>query len=167
MLIEGIDDPTCNMAAFYEPFENVRMLVQQVGRLVRQPGNVGDGAAAAYVLAREGDEIVQMWDNFLAFDDACVANGGKPAIRSSRKVLSDLVAALPSLDYISGKFRTRLNLDDAELDRDLRFPKSAVIFEIGSGFDLDLFQESVSQALDVEDRFEHQVGKADSGECRY
>ena len=42
-----------------------------------------------------------------------------------------------------------------------------MIFEIGSGFDLDLFQESVSQALDVEDRFEHQVGKADSGECRY
>lgn len=167
MLIEGIDDPACTMAAFYEPFENVRMLVQQVGRLVRQPGTPGDHVAAAYVLAREGDDVIQMWNNFQKFDDACVANGGKPAIRSSRKVLSDLVAALPSLDYVSGRFRTRLDLDDADLERDLSFPKSAVIFEVGQDFDLDRFQEGVSDALDDEDRFEHQVGMANQGDCRY
>jgi hypothetical protein len=166
MLIEGIDDPSCNMAALYEPFENVRMLVQQVGRLVRQPGKIGIPAAPAYVLARTGDGVAEMWDNFLAFDAACVANGGKPALRNTKKVLLDLVAALPSLDYVEGKFRSRMRLD-VDLEDDLRFPKAAIVYDVDAGFDLDRFQKDVSEALDVEDRFEHQVGSIESGECRY
>jgi superfamily II DNA or RNA helicase len=59
MLIEGVDDPTCNMAALYEPFENVRMLVQQVGRLVRQLGKIG--AADGVSLVTRSVPVSPFW----------------------------------------------------------------------------------------------------------
>jgi hypothetical protein len=167
MLIEGIDDPSCTMLALYEPFTNTRMLVQQVGRLTRQPSDVGTKAQNAYVISRSGEDVDLMWDSFLLYDDGCVANGGKPPIRNEQKVLADLVAALPQMDYVAGKFRHRIDLTDVDLQSDLRFPRSAVIFEIESNKDLDDLQADISAALEAEDRFQHQTGSAAAGACRY
>jgi superfamily II DNA or RNA helicase len=111
MLTEGIDDPSCTMLALFEPFENERQLVQQIGRLTRQPGTIGEKATPAYVLARAEDGVDRMWDRFLAYDAACIANGGKPPIRNSQHVLEKLVDALPKMDYFAGQFRERINLD--------------------------------------------------------
>src|SRR5262249_1141783 len=167
MLTEGIDDPLCTMLALHEPYENERMLVQQFGRLTRQPGKIGEKAADAYVLTRRGDEVDRMWGRFLAYDTACIANSGKPPIRNDRKVLKDLVDALPVMDYIGGKFRERIDLGDADLTEDLRFPRSPVVFEVNPLLDLDEFQKKISKTLDADDRFEHQVGGAHRGACRF
>jgi hypothetical protein len=167
MLVEGIDDPACTMLALYEPFTSTRMLVQQAGRLTRQPhGKVGMQASDAVVLARRDDGVREQWKSFLNYDQACVDNGGKPPFRNGEQVLKNLVEALPVMDYVEGKFRNRIDLDEEDLSIDLRFPKAALVFEIETGFSLDNFQADVSALLEEEDRFEHRVGEAGHS-CRY
>jgi superfamily II DNA or RNA helicase len=167
MLAEGIDDPACTMLALYEPFLTERQLVQQVGRITRHGGKIGTPVAPAFVLARRGDEVGKMWDRFLKFDRVCVDNGGKPPIRNDASVLESLVAALPSVDYVSGKFRTRIEIDEVNLEEELRIPQSATVFELDKAFDLDEFQLEVSDQLKEEDRFERRAGTIASGDCRY
>jgi len=161
MLVEGIDDPACTILAVYEPFTSTRMLVQQVGRLTRQPlGKIGDKASPAMVLARKDDGVSEQWKSFLQYDKACIDNGGKPPLRKGEEVFQKLVAALPEMDYVEGKFRKRINLEEEDLSGDLRFPKAAVVYETEPGFDLDEFRADVSALLEEEDRLEHRVGEA-------
>jgi Type III restriction enzyme, res subunit len=167
MLAEGIDDPACTMLALYEPFTTERQLVQQIGRLTRHEGPIGLSNARAFVLARSGDEVVKMWNRFVTFDRACVSNGGKPPVRNDASVLENLLKALPDVDYVAGKFRSRLDPDSLDFKDELRVPKSAIVFALNQGFDLDRFQEEVSQALKDDDRFEHhEVIRIARGVCR-
>jgi hypothetical protein len=78
-----------------------------------------------------------------------------------------LIAALPDVDYISGKFRSRLEIDEVDLEDELRIPKSAVVFDLHKTFDLDEFQTEVSDELKEEDRFECRNGSIANGSCRY
>lgn len=167
MLIEGIDDPACAMLALYEPFSNTRMLVQQVGRLIRHPGPLGQAASGAYVLAPVDHAVASDWRSFLAFDQASRENGGKPFLRNDAKILDDLIAALPTLDYVAGKFRRRIDLEDEGLLSDLRFPSAAVAFTVGPAMSMDVFQEDVTTLLEQEDRYEAVVGQTAYGSCRY
>lgn len=168
MLIEGIDDPTCTMLALYEPFSNTRMLVQQIGRLTRQPGAIGDDVSNAYVVVRAGDGVEDLWNSFLAYDRACVENGGKPPIRNDAQVLNNLVEALPRSDYVAGKFRNRIDFESTEWLEDLRFPRSALIYELDDpSLDMETLQSNISAALDTDDRFEQATGPANGGQFRY
>lgn len=161
MLVEGIDDPACTILAVYEPFTSTRMLVQQVGRLIRQPkGKIGSAASNAVVLARRDDGVLEQWKSFLRYDKACIDNGGKPPLRKGDEVLQKLVAALPEMDYIEGKFRQRIDLDEADLSGDLRFPTTALVYETAPGFNLDDFRADVSALLEETDRLEHRIGEA-------
>ncbi len=167
MLVEGIDDPACTILAVFEPFTSSRMLVQQVGRLTRQPlGKIGNKVSPALVLARKDDGVSQQWKSFLEYDKACIANGGKPPLRNGEEVLQKLVAALPEMDYIGGKFRKRINLEEEDLSGDLRFPRAAVVYETEAGFNLDDFRADVSALLEEEDRLQHHIGEVGE-KCRY
>lgn len=167
MLIEGIDDPRCTMLALYEPFTNTRMLVQQIGRLIRHPGAIGETAEPAYVLAPEGSGIASEWNTFLTFDAASKANGNKPFVRNDATILENLIAALPTLDYVMGRFRERPDLDDPGLHEDLRFPSAAVAFTIEPDFDLDALEKAIKAELVREDRHEALSGQTADGQCRY
>ena len=166
-LIEGIDDPSCAMLALFEPFSNTRMLVQQIGRLIRHPGPIGTAAAPAYVLAPQGAGVAADWRGFLAYDRASKDNGNKPLIRNDARILHDLIAALPSLDYVMGKFRERPDLEDPALHSDLRFPSAAVAFSVAAGLDMDELQKAIRAELDKEDREEAISGQTEDGNCRY
>lgn len=168
MLVEGIDDPACTILAMFEPFTSTRMLVQQIGRLTRQPaGAIGRQAERARVLARTGDGVDAQWKSFLRYDQACIKNGGKPPIRNGQEVLGKIVEVLPEFDYIGGKFRERLNLENSDLSPDLRFPRSALVYEVDPAFDLDNFASDVSALLEEEDRYQHQLGGVPGKACRY
>ncbi|WIJ25203.1 DEAD/DEAH box helicase [Devosia sp. RR2S18] len=167
MLIEGIDDPSCAVVALFEPFNNTRMLVQQAGRVIRHPSKVGEPAEKAYLIGRQGDGVVEDWKSFLHYDAECVKNGGKPFIRNDAKVLNDLIAALPMMDYVAGKFRQRLDLGSDEIHEDLRFPLSALVYSVEADMDLAELQERISAALSEDDRHEALTGSALGGSCRY
>lgn len=167
MLSEGLDDPSITMLAFFEPFENERMLVQQVGRLTRHPGTIGDTVPAARVLFREVDEVEKMWSRFLSYDRACLENGGKPPIRNDFRVLEGIVSALPEIDYIGGQFRQKIDLKASDFSDELVVPKSALVYEIHEGFDVHDFKDAISKQLLEEDRFEYQNGLVADDTCGY
>ncbi|WP_417683971.1 DEAD/DEAH box helicase [Roseibium sp.] len=167
MLIEGIDDPRCTMLGLFEPFTNTRMLVQQVGRLIRHPGPIGDVVPAAYVLAPKGRDIADEWNSFLTYDAASKANGNKPFVRNDATILENLIAALPTLDYVMGRFRERPDLDDPDLHDELRFPSAAVAFTIEPDLDLDELENAIKAELNREDRHEALSGQTADGHCRY
>lgn len=153
MLTEGIDDPACTLLAIYSAFRNERQLVQQVGRLTRHPGPPGVVAPPALVFGRIGDGVADMWRRFLAYDQACIDNNGRPPLRD-RAFVDRILAALPELDYIEGQFRRRADFEDPAIAAELRVPLAASIYETRVGFDLDAFTAAVTQALDEEDRIE-------------
>ncbi|WP_200939224.1 MULTISPECIES: DEAD/DEAH box helicase [unclassified Caulobacter] len=157
MLTEGIDDPACTMLALYAPFRNERQLVQQVGRLTRHPGPLGQAAPPALVITRPSDGVVSMWNRFLAYDQACVANGGRPPLRDQAFV-DRVLEALPDLDYVDGQFRRRADLANDGIQAEIRVPLSAVIFETTPAFDLDAFEAAISAQLSEEDRIEQASG---------
>ncbi|MCK1270824.1 MULTISPECIES: DEAD/DEAH box helicase family protein [unclassified Bradyrhizobium] len=167
MLVEGIDDPKCALLAIFEPFGNTRMLVQQIGRLTRQSAPIGTKMPDARVLTRLSDGTARDWHSFLDYDRACVSNGGKPPLRNGADVLRGLVSALPEIDYIEGRFRTRIDLDDDNISDDLRFPRAAIVYDVADSFGMDRFQAEVTAELDAEDRFQHQTRGIAGGACRY
>jgi superfamily II DNA or RNA helicase len=167
MLIEGIDDPLCTVLALYEPFTNTRMLVQQIGRLIRHPGPIGAPARKAYVLATSGHNVADDWNSFISFDKASKENGNKPFVRNDATVLENLIAALPTLDYVMGRFRERPDLDDPDLHDDLRFPSAAVAFSIEQDLNLDDLQTEIRAELSNHDRHQVLSGQTADGLCRY
>jgi superfamily II DNA or RNA helicase len=52
-LVEGLDDPSFRMVAIFEPFSNARSLVQQVGRIIRNPEHIPD--EVAFVFSHDSD----------------------------------------------------------------------------------------------------------------
>ncbi len=166
MLTEGIDDPACTMLVLFTAFRNERQLVQQVGRLTRHPGPTGVVAPPALVFGRTGDRVGDMWRRFQDYDEACVANNGRPPLRD-RAFVDRILEALPDLDYIEGQFRRRADLEDPGILTDIRVPLSASIFETRPGFDLVEFAAAVSAALDEEDRIEMAAGPTGVPTCRF
>ena len=165
MLTEGIDDPSCTMLALFEPFSTERQLVQQFGRLTRHP-TPGTVQAPALVVTTMPDEVARMWGGFLSFDRICMENGGKPPLHAGKEVLEKLVEALPAVDYVDGRFRTRVELDGDFTD-ELRVPRSALVFELGDGFDMDAFRGEIEERLYEMDRIEAGNGGIDDGACRF
>jgi hypothetical protein len=167
MLTEGIDDPTCTMLAIYEPFKTERQLVQQIGRVIRHPDPLRSDAAPAVVITGANSEIPRMWDRYRHFDRACVVNGGRPPLRNGTEISRSLILALPEIDYAFGRFRRRMALDEPEIDAELRFPKSCVIFSIAPDLDLTVFQGEVGRALDKIDRNVLRNSGTPDGRCRF
>ncbi len=166
MLIEGVDDPTCTMLALYSSFSNERQLVQQIGRLTRHPGPAGAVAPPAHVLARRDDRVGRMWQRFLAFDQACVDNGGRPPVRDGSFV-DTLLAATPAIDYLDGQFRSRVDFAAADLNSEIRAPRSAIVYETADDFDLAEMLDAVDEALVDEDRFTRAAYTSEDGRTAY
>ena len=121
-LMEGIDDSSIQVLCIWEPFKNARSLVQQVGRIVRNP----DGSQRkAYLLTRPTDALTsQQWLSFREFDQSL---GQSPL--TDRDIVVKLLAALPEYDYILGAFRRRVPQDfDRPFDKELLVRRSALIF---------------------------------------
>lgn len=166
MLIEGIDDPACTMLALYSTFGNERQLVQQVGRLTRHPGPVGAVAEPARVLARRSDRIEAMWNRFLAFDAACVENGGQPPMKDGR-FIDQLIEATPAMDYFEGQFRRRIDFGAETLSEEIRAPRSAIVFDTADEFDFNVFLDALDSALLEEDRFVRATHLSVDGQSAY
>jgi hypothetical protein len=70
------------------------------------------------------------------------------------------------MDYVEGKFRKRIDLEQEDLSGDLRFPRTALVYETGGNFDLDEFRADVSALLEEEDRLQHRIAEV-GDQCRY
>src|SRR6185437_13293488 len=111
--MEGLDDSRVQVLAMFEPLANARQLVQQVGRVVRNPRG---GPSRAFVLCSENDhDSEKYWEGFRKYDDVL-----DKLPKGDREVVARVINALPPIDYFLGRFRARVPATfDAPLEAEL------------------------------------------------
>ncbi len=103
-LLEGVDDPSFQMLAIYEPLRNSRALIQQVGRIIRNPKKKREKALA--IDYTDGD-LQSDWSDYLALDKE-----GKLQRGFSQIVLDRFDSVLDPKLYVERKFRSKFDPDD-------------------------------------------------------
>lgn len=118
-LLEGVDGPSFRALAFYGVHGSARALVQQIGRIIRNP--LRDVAENALMMDHSDGYLEDMWKRFLEYDAAIdTAN--------MRRGLDDYTtafeASLPPVVYADRQFRRRYGFGSPaeEIKRSLRLP---------------------------------------------
>jgi hypothetical protein len=132
-LLEGVDGPSFRAVAFYGILGSDRALVQQIGRVVRNPKRARN--EWALLIDHTAGFIRKGWENYLAYD-AMLTPGG--VLQGINEIVTILEQGAPGVYYVERKFRRRLRMDsDAERDlrRSLRLPLRCHIVRAG-GLDM-------------------------------
>ena len=148
-LMEGIDDHRFRILAFFDPLGNVRSVVQQVG----QSGirlTPGEPPQPAYVLDHFRGRISRSWDLFKSYDKSI-----SPELLTktmSKFYLEKFTEVQPEIDYISKKFRERLELNNiAAADNEILFDRRVVFKRIATIDTLKSLSKQIEEELIVED----------------
>jgi len=132
-LIEGLDDPAFRLIAIFGRFSNARNLVQQVGRVIRNPERK-DGQVA-FVLAHNRQGQKDLWDRFIEYENDVqeqIRRGG-----SEISAFEQFIAARTATPrfYFLGDFRRHLQPEDVTDPRGVvRLRKSVLVRAPGSDF---------------------------------
>lgn len=121
-LVEGIDNPDFCIVALYRDFGSTRMLIQQIGRILRNP-SLKDGQFG-YLFTLNPKKIKQEWDKYLEYDETI----------NKRKRLFDVSDVLKvnretSTLYFSGTFRELVDVNNIHLSQALLFQKKVNIYQ--------------------------------------
>src|SRR5262249_11010393 len=125
-MVEGIDDARFRLVALYDPIRNTRMLIQQVGRVLRNPER--DDQQEADLLDHHRSLHGREWTRYLAYDEVVRTHGVKAILEPTQQLLQGILGVLPPVAYLDRTFRTPLDLKTLDPKEDLRFPKSANVF---------------------------------------
>lgn len=125
-LLEGIDEPRFQMVALYDPLRSTRAVIQQIGRVLRNPGR--HAGARAVVLDHSGGVLARRWEQYLEFDAAVEKNPRLLAHDLTELAAESIAGALPHVAYVLGDFRRQLDLEDVDIRSELRFPRSTRIY---------------------------------------
>jgi hypothetical protein len=148
-LLEGIDDPRFQLLACFEELRTTRALVQQVGRVIRNPTR--KSGAKAYFLDHSNGRQKELWDGFLEFDKLIKSTGVKIA-DFGKKMLEALSLAQPDVVYLAGRFRTALKLQSIDAVDELILPCTANILRKNSGFTMAKLLKDIDLAYSQQDR---------------
>jgi superfamily II DNA or RNA helicase len=122
-LIEGIDDPEFRVLAFYESLGNDRAIVQQIGRVLRNPGR--DPSDSAALVIDSGDRSVEpAWRAYRTFD----RQGDAESVSTVPEIIERVLAVQPLAFYYDGGYRTRIELDDPDAWTEFAFPLRTRVF---------------------------------------
>jgi hypothetical protein len=147
-LVEGIDDPRFRVLAMYEPLRNARSLVQQVGRIVRNPEQTP--RSVAYFLDHSGGKQKELWVEYLAYDLLVQEKRGE-VLEFGNTLMKKWRDAHPQVVYFDQRFRTPFDLRSAHLDEELRLPFSTNVYRRLKEFSLAECQDWVQQTLEKRD----------------
>lgn len=119
-LLEGVDGPSFRALAFFGVIGSARPLVQQVGRIIRNPNlEVGE---RALIIDHSNGYISDMWDRFIEYDNAISSTNFQTGIA---EVSSAIEKSLPNIFYAGRQFRRRFEVSKQnlqELFESLRLP---------------------------------------------
>jgi superfamily II DNA or RNA helicase len=132
-LLEGIDSPSFRFLALYKPLKNSRALVQQIGRVVRNPRWEQKQRQVAYVLADPATRQAAYWNKYREYEMRLDAN---PDLFESRFVMDSIVQLQPEWHYFERDFRDRLDLNEAPIHPHLRYRYSANVYTVRPDFDM-------------------------------
>lgn len=149
-LLEGIDNPRFQLLALFDELRTVRTLVQQVGRIVRNPRR--DPKGIGYVLDHSSGRQAGLWVNYLEYDALLEAEGIKVLWRSNEALLTVLKGAQQAILYLDGRFRSHLDISSFDPRDDLQLPLTVNVYRKGDDFDLARVREALSQQYRDDDR---------------
>ncbi len=131
-LMEGVDESDFEVLALYQPFRNARAFIQQVGRIIRNPGR--KPGQKAFVLSDRSSRQEEYWKNYLNFEKSAEEPGylGSLLEVPPHKKLFD---AQQGIWYISGNFRSVLNPNAPNIERELLFRPSTLVLRTSQIFD--------------------------------
>jgi hypothetical protein len=149
-LLEGIDDARFQLLALYDELHTVRALVQQVGRIVRNPEQ--RKGSVTYVLDHSGGRQASLWQNYLQYDEVLRTQGVDILARGQELMVNALRNAQPPVIYLEGRFRTPSNLETLDAWKDLQLPLTVNLLRKEAGFRLREAHEAVIRAHTEADR---------------
>lgn len=154
-LTEGLDNPDFCLLAFFEPFPNARGLVQQIGRVLRNP-KPHRANQQATVISDRVHGLREQWDGYLSFERS------KRALVGPEEIVERFLKALPDWFYAGGRYRQAADFqspdfEDEMLWEDLLLRKSANIYRLPESFGKKNFERllmTLSDALEDRDMIE-------------
>lgn len=126
-LLEGVDGPSFRALAFYGVLGSARALVQQIGRVIRNPQ--ADRSENALLIDHSDGYIADMWRRFLEYDLSIDEANLKLGLDYFAKSFEE---SLPPVVYADKQFRRRFgfNISEADIRRSLRLPLRCHLYEI-------------------------------------
>lgn len=139
-LIEGIDDPRFSLVAIYGPFGNARGLVQQVGRVLRNPTRAND--QTAWVFCNVGDAQQAFWEGYRKYEEDFEQN---PVRLEVRQQFFTMLGQQPEYEYFDGVYRQRFDYTASDLHLAFRYPLAANVVRVKSKFDRKQFLAAMAE----------------------
>lgn len=151
-LIEGIDDPRFKVLAFYDPLRNDRAVVQQIGRVLRNPARRPSEMKALVVGTGERDPKTT-WEAYMRFD--------RQATPIASATLPDLteriLAAQPDAFYYDRAYRVRIDLTDADVWRNFAFPLRTRVFRAAADGSIPSLEQLAAATQDEWEEIDRRV----------
>lgn len=139
-LIEGIDDPRFSLVAIYGPFGNARSLVQQVGRVLRNPTRAT--GQCAWVFCKVGDTQQAFWDGYRKYEEDFEHN---PVRREVRQQFFTMLGQQPEYEYFDGAYRKRFDYAASDLHLAFKYPLATNVVRVQRSFDIKQFLVAITQ----------------------
>ncbi|MBJ2174715.1 DEAD/DEAH box helicase family protein [Aureibaculum sp. A20] len=131
-LVEGIDSSKFRCLAIIDEMTNTRSLVQQIGRIIRNPKKNDD---TAYVYNYTEADYINAWNGFVSLDKS-----GKITKTLAEQILDDVNKNVGEHQYIDKKVRLKLtkeqfvNWTEEELKSQVQIPLKANFIEKRKSF---------------------------------
>jgi len=156
-LLEGVDDSRFCGVAVMDAFSSSRAVIQQVGRVLRYHRRDRTETACVIGNLEVGADLGERFQRYLAYEDRFNANPGD-ALKRETKFFQTLRDASPAVQYISGDFRDRFELDDDHVGfADIQLPLRTFVTRSNGVLTLDQLAEASAEAMGLEDRHDATV----------
>lgn len=120
-LIEGIDNPSFCVVSIFSDFKSTRLLIQQIGRILRNPQRLS--SQKAYLFCRNKRKISEEWQKYLEYDKSLDP-------RNKLFDITDILKVNKSVStlYFNGTFRELVNVNNIDLKSSILFQKKVNVF---------------------------------------
>jgi superfamily II DNA or RNA helicase len=143
-LLEGVDGPSFRAVAFYGLVGSSRALVQQIGRVIRNPQR--DPVERALMIDHSEGYLADMWQRFLEFDTAVNRDNMMQGIDDFAKAFE---RGLPPVVYADRQFRRRYDFGGSAeaIKRSLRLPLRCHLYSAKRGARLKALADATQERL--------------------
>ncbi|MCF7824827.1 MAG: DEAD/DEAH box helicase family protein [Candidatus Marinimicrobia bacterium] len=135
-LMEGIDDQRFQILALYQKIRSARSLVQQVGRIIRNPSRAKE--AKGYLLDHWNGHHEELWQSFIEYDTVIDEEGPKAFnLSKGEGILHGFIEQQPRVGYFEGRFRRKFDFEDVDPRKDIQVPFRTNLIQKTSDFGLE------------------------------
>ncbi|MCJ7649152.1 MAG: DEAD/DEAH box helicase family protein [Candidatus Lokiarchaeota archaeon] len=141
-LTEGIDDPSFSVLAIYNHFSNSRSLIQQIGRITRNPNF--KPKLCGYVLTDLKQKIKIEWNAFTDFDEYLYK---EKRLLEIDKIIEQYISLHPQLYYFLNRYRKQINFYKQDLYKSFRYKLTTNAYKNNSSYSFETLKRHVLKEL--------------------